>query len=295
MFCQNCGKQIAEDARFCPGCGAAVGGQPRQAAYQAGETSRPNEQAQQYQQPQYQQAPYQQPQQDYRQPQTAKKQKKKTPVWLVILVALAAFLIGKFVISPAMLTDSGSNKSTAGNTNSSNSSVSSQFPIETTPTVSVNADAVDTANSAYTEIFSSRYIVEDMAPSSMLLLDTNSYAIVYDYGGVERMLFGYSNDKVLQLVDTLYYPVSGYTEDQLAQLETTLKDYYAIYEQLSFCTVTYTQGTSYYKIVMTMTDLDKSANIQALSGTDLLTTAGADWISMSQSESDLLASGFVKK
>lgn len=25
MFCKNCGKEIAEDAKFCPSCGATIG------------------------------------------------------------------------------------------------------------------------------------------------------------------------------------------------------------------------------------------------------------------------------
>ncbi len=29
MYCTMCGKEIAEGSRFCPGCGAQLGGQPR--------------------------------------------------------------------------------------------------------------------------------------------------------------------------------------------------------------------------------------------------------------------------
>lgn len=34
MYCKNCGKEIAEGAKFCPDCGASTGAAPAQPQYQ---------------------------------------------------------------------------------------------------------------------------------------------------------------------------------------------------------------------------------------------------------------------
>lgn len=34
MYCKNCGKEIAPDAKFCPSCGASTGDAPAQPQYQ---------------------------------------------------------------------------------------------------------------------------------------------------------------------------------------------------------------------------------------------------------------------
>ena len=52
-YCSNCGKELADNAAFCPECGAAQQAAPQQPAYQQPQP--------QYQQPQYQQAPQQAP------------------------------------------------------------------------------------------------------------------------------------------------------------------------------------------------------------------------------------------
>lgn len=274
MFCQKCGKQIADTAKFCDGCGAPVSGSAPQQP--------------QYQQPRYQQAQYQQPQyQQTRQPE--KKQKSKAPVWVSIVVVLAVFLIGRFVIAPAML--SGGSDSSAGQ-----SSGGGQYTFETAPAPQVSSNASASAgSSAYAEIFSSRLIVEDMTPASMLLMDTASFAIVYDDGTVEKMEFGYQDDVIKALVDTAYYPISGYTDDQIAQLETQVKAYYAAYEQISCCTVTYSSGSSFYKVTLSFTGLDIADNIQDLVNVGMMESTSNSWISMSESEANMLASGFVKK
>ena len=70
MFCKSCGKQIGDNERFCPHCGAAVGA-PQQAAYQ--------------------QAPgYQQPYQQYRAPAAPKNNAKVFALVLSIVFGVAA-------------------------------------------------------------------------------------------------------------------------------------------------------------------------------------------------------------
>jgi hypothetical protein len=70
MFCQNCGKQIPNDAKFCDGCGNATNiqeqAQPQQSTYQQTQQNQPNQDTQQWQQPPQQNPYYNQPPSDNR-------------------------------------------------------------------------------------------------------------------------------------------------------------------------------------------------------------------------------------
>lgn len=100
MFCRNCGKELSEGTRFCNYCGT-----PQEVPQEPAPQTPPVQQVppQQPYQPPYQQG-YQQPYgQSYQQPpQPAPK--KKNPLTMVIaaVVAVAALLIGMFVVAPAL-------------------------------------------------------------------------------------------------------------------------------------------------------------------------------------------------
>lgn len=104
MFCRNCGKEISEGTRFCNYCGT-----PQEVLQEPAPQTPPVQQVppQQPYQPPYQQG-YQQPyQQPYGQPYQQPPQpapRKKNPLTMVIaaVVAVAALLIGMFVVAPAL-------------------------------------------------------------------------------------------------------------------------------------------------------------------------------------------------
>lgn len=278
MFCKNCGKQLADDARFCTGCGAVMdAGQPAQ--------------------PQYaQSAP-------------AKKQKKKAPVWLIIVAALAAFVIGKFAIAPSMMT--------SGDSGSSNSDGSgSQYSFEPAGTVSINEDydssyddgsgskysaettategsSISVSNSAFDEIFSSNYIVR--ADALFLGLDSAAFAKESD-GMIDCMEFGYKDDMICEMVETIYVDISGMSSDEQALTDSQMRDAFSSWEACGFCEVSYHQGSSWYTVTITLHDLDQSSVVKTAAENGMLALSyDADWLSISATEEDLLAQGYVRK
>jgi len=113
-YCKQCGAQLNESARFCPGCGATVEAEPGQQEYappgqpQQQEYAPPGQPQQQEYAPPPQQGyepPGYPPQQGYAPPPPQPEQppqaygyttppppKKKLPVWLIIVIIVVAFL-----------------------------------------------------------------------------------------------------------------------------------------------------------------------------------------------------------
>ena len=249
MFCSQCGKEIPDNTKFCSHCGAQQGGAVDEKPSQKG------------------------------------NDKKKNPktVILSLVVVLAVYLLGRFAIAPAMLSDK--DDANAGSNNQT-SVGSNQNDITEN-----NDSAVD--NSAYTEIFMSRNIV-DMS-SIFTTLDTMAFASADAEGSVEKLEYAYENDTIKEFVNVVYYPVTNMTEDQKLALDNSMKANFATMEEADFCTVSYNMGNNYYSVTLHFTDLDIAANIQKLHDFGMLTGEGTNKISMSETESNLLAGGYVKK
>ena len=256
MFCSKCGKEIPENTNFCSHCGAQQGDTVSEKSSEK------------------------------------KNEKKKNPktVILSLVVVLAVYLLGRFAIAPAMLSDK--DDTNAGSGNSSGVSVDSDFTKEDEgDVVSDNNSSAD--NSAYTDIFMSRNIV-DMS-SIFTTMDTVAFANVSDEGTVEKLEYAYENDAIKEFVNVVYYPVSEMTEDQKLALDNSMKANFASMEEADFCTVSYNMGNNYYSVTLHFTDLDKTENIQKLHSFGMLTGEGVNKISMSETESNLLSGGYVKK
>ena len=105
--------------------------------------------------------------------------------------------------------------------------------------------------------------------------------------------YGYQDDVVKQWVETVYIPVSEYTDAQKAEIETTMRAQFASIDALNCCAVTYKMGTNYFTVTCTYSDVDKAENYGELYNAQILQTN--TFISMSATETNLLAQGFVKK
>ena len=162
---------------------------------------------------------------------------------------------------------------------------------DTNNVVSDNNSSAD--NSAYTDIFMSRNIV-DMS-SIFTTMDTAAFANVDDEGTVEKLEYAYEDDAVKEFVNVVYYPISNMTEDQKIALDNTVKTNCASMEEADFCTVSYNMGNNYYSVTLHFIDLDKTENIQKLHDFGMLDGEGVNKISMSETESNLLSGGYVKK
>lgn len=244
MFCNQCGNTLAEDSQFCPNCGASVTPAPTV------EKSKPT---------------------------AEKAAKKKTPVWLTVVIVLAAFLLGKFVIAPSMLTEPDKTTDNPGSY------------TEDTSDTSIGAD-IPTVNPTYDSILTEAYIVHFQP---FFMMDTESFVLKQDDGIICCADYGYEDDVVKQWVETIYVPVSDYTDQQKAELEATMKTQFEGLDVLACCSVEFKMGTNYLTITCTYTDVDKADNYTELYNAGML---GANtFISMSATGESLVSQGFVKK
>lgn len=257
MYCNHCGAQQPDGSKFCSCCGGklALG----QAAAQPESKSQPV-------------------QRTHQKPRT-KKKKGKLPVLGVLLIALAAFMIGKFVIAPSFVSDSD-----AG-------SYSDSQTVQPQQSASSDSNADNTAaNPAYEAIFNDAYIVHFQMFFNM---EMESFALKQEDGIICCADYGYKDDVVKQWVETIYIPVSEYSDSQKAELENTMKLEFTAVEALSCCTVTYKMSANYFTITCTYADVDKSENYAELYNAGIL--QANSFISMSATENNLVSQGFTKK
>lgn len=260
MFCSNCGKQIPDNTKFCNHCGAQQ--QIVEGADSAPKTTENQKKIADIQ------------------PQESKKiPKKKTNIFIGLAVVLCAFILGKFVIAPSMVSDSGKENDT-GNQGS-----------QSQPTTENNSgSSVGSENSAYDAIFDDTYIVHFQTFFNM---GTENFAMKEDDGTIYCMDYGYKDDVIKQVVETVYIPISEYTDTQKAEIETTMKTRYASVDALNCCVVTYKMSTNYYTITCTYSDMDQPSNYSEMYNAGFLSKN--TFFSMSETETSLLGQGFIKK
>lgn len=257
MYCNHCGAQQPDGSKFCSNCGGKLAADQAAAKQQPQSKSAPNTQ------------------------QAAKTEKKKGKllVWGIALIALAAFILGKFVIAPSMVSNPD-----AGNHSGSQSSQSQQGG-------SSGSNSGNTAaNPEYEAIFNDAYIVHFQTFFNM---EMESFALKQEDGIICCADYGYEDDVVKQWVETMYIPVSEYTDTQKTDLETTMKSQFATIDALNCCSVTYKMSANYFTITCTYSDVDKAENYGELYNAGVMQTN--TFISMSATETSLLGQGFVKK
>lgn len=285
MFCSNCGKQLDENAKFCDGCGAqqGAGNDINSASNQQAPNPQQNVNAN------YQNAPAA--------PNSkAKKAPKTKNIIITVAVALCAFIIGKFIIAPSMISDSGSGSasgnsgSTVSSTDNTVSSAGSQTQSSISSNNSTYSSSAGTTSSDYDEILSQAYIVHFQPFFNM---ETASFVSKLDDGRIVCTDYGYEGDRVVQWVETLYIPVANYTDSQKTEVENTARNDCAKFEALSCCKATYKMSTNYLTITVEYNDVDKAENYSQLYNAGFLNTN--TYISMSATESNLIAQGAVKK
>jgi predicted small lipoprotein YifL len=166
-------------------------------------------------------------------------------------------------------------------------------PTEPTEEPTEPIGDVEVATS-YDEVFS-MYNIVDM-PALFMGLDSMSFAVGYD-GMIEKIELGYKDDIVYEMVNVVYYPLEGLTEDEIASLDTSMKELMAPYADLECCSdSSFTTSNNYYIISLTFSNLDNADNVKALEELDLIESDGTTGLcSITASEESLIANGYLKK
>lgn len=251
MFCNQCGASLPEGCKFCSTCGADLTAVPAAAPA----------------------APKPQPDPGVDSRTGSKPPKKKTPVWVTVLVVLAAFLLGKFVIAPSMLSEPDNTDGDSGSQTHQTSGTESTAP-----------------NPAYDAVFEDTYIVHFQMFFNM---DTASFVKELENGTICCSDYGYKDDVVIDFVETMYIPVSEYTDEQKTELESNVKASLSALEDLACCSVKYNMGINYLTVTISYSGVDREENYTALYNAGALTAN--TFISMSETEKSLLNDGFIKK
>lgn len=261
MFCNQCGTSLPEGSKFCSTCGADLTAAP--AAAPATPKPQPV-------------APPSQPAPGPNSGAVSAPPKKKTPIWLTVVIVLAAFLIGKFVIAPSMLSEPDSNSDNSG---SQTQQTSSGTETESTA-----------ANPAYDDVFEDTYIVHFQTFFNM---DMASFVKELEDGTIYCSDYGYKDDVVIDFVETMYIPVSEYTDEQKAEVESNVRASLSTLEALACCSVKYNMSVNYLTVTISYSGVDQAENYTALYDANILTAN--TFISMSETEKILLNDGFIKK
>lgn len=250
MFCSNCGKQISDNTKFCNYCGA-----------------------------QQQITEKQQKIDDAPTQQRERIPKKKVNTIVVLAVVLCAFLLGKFVIAPSMVSDFDKENDTGNQGSQTQQATENSSELST-----------DSNNPAYEAIFADTYIVHY---EMFFMMETANYAMKGDDGRIYCADYGYQDDVIKEYVEKVYIPISECTDVQKSDIENTMKSQFASIDSLNCCTVEHEMGLNYYTITCTYTDVDQASNYSELYYAGLLQENASP--SMSRTEEMLLNQGFVKK
>lgn len=242
MFCSNCGKQIPKDMKFCSFCGAQQTIKNDTASVT---------------------------------PQTApkadtKKPKKKSNIWILLVVVLVVFLIAKFISTESVNSD-----------DPTTSSITTTLP---------QIDIMPTPNAEYEAIFSGTSIVHY---KSFFNMETANFASKLDNGSIYFADYGYKDDIVKEWSETMYIPIDGYTDSQKSELKAQAKAQFAQYTSLDCCSVSYGESVYYFRITLEIKNADKPETYSKLYKAGI--SSSNTPISMSMTEDDLISKGFIKK
>ena len=156
-------------------------------------------------------------------------------------------------------------------------------------------DAVEAANPEYVSVFTEKGITDSSALAASGL-STEEFVLVNSDGLIDKMEYGYENDTVKIMVETVYYPLSALGTTDKAAIDAVMQEEFAAAEALDFVTITYAIEGDYYKIQITLNDLDVPKNIPAAVEAGLLQVdSSVIYISYEQSEDLLETSGYIQK
>lgn len=259
MYCTKCGKELNNDAKFCDGCGTPIGGVEVEVKQQP-------------------------------------KKSKKTGLIIAIVAIVLAFIIGILALI-GWVAEYYFQNLNVDDYNFEDLDIDVSDLIEGDVSVTENEDTVtDSTNESYVsyeEVFSYRNIID--SPAIFMMLDSASFVLASPDGMVEKLEFGYEDDMVKEMVNTVYYPITGLSAEEVDAIDSSMRTAFSTYESDGFCTVSYNSLSDYYVITIKFTSLDKAENVKKMGEYGMLTGTDVTVISMSETESGLINSGYIKK
>ena len=282
MFCSNCGKEITAEGKFCNNCGAPLAQPeapkeataPQPVAEPVVQPAQPVVPAQPAVQPTQPVVPAQ-PVVQYTQPGG----KKKGKGGLIVLFIVLGLLVVSFIVNTVQ-------KIQEDNT-PSDYSYNYDLALE-------DEDKAPVENPDYLEVFTSRNIID--TPALFMTEETSAIVSVDDEGMIEKIEFGHEDDTILEMCDTIYYPISEFTDAQVEAIDEAMRDTMSKADELDFCTVSYTTTDDYYIVTINSKDLDNALNLQSLSDAGVLGYDGfATSLSLNETVKNFIDQGYISK
>lgn len=292
MYCTQCGKYLAEGTRFCSNCGAPVGNVQQNDPYQQPQQVQPQQVQPQQVQPQQPQSQQVQPQpQQFQQAVTDKpqsKEKKKTPVWVSIIVIIAAFVIGKYVVAPILVGGGSSSKDKSRNDMSNDSSYSSDYSDYTDDSSS------NEHNPDFDAVFNDNGIIHMHAGDAAFVKESYTNGVHM----VECIEISYFRDEIWTVIDTSYVDLRGMSDEERDQMDRTIRSTFDVFENGITRVVGLYEGSDWYSARLSMISLNESNVLkEAIECGALTTTDGStpDSLSFLQTRSGLTSNGYIER
>lgn len=286
MYCTQCGKYLEDGTRFCSNCGAPVGNVQQSDPYQQFQQAQPQQVQPQQAQPQQVQPQQTQPQQIQPQPQS--KEKKKTPIWVSIIVIIAAFVIGKYVLAPILVGGVSSSKDKSQNDTLNDSSYSSDYSDY------ADDSSSNEHNPDFDAVFSDNGILHEHDGDAAFVKES------YANGNhmIECLEIFYSDDKIWAVYDTVYFDLRGMSDEERDQMDTAIRSTFDALANNSTRIALLDEGSNWYSARLDMYFLNESDVLKEAIDCGALATADGvapDSLSFSQTRIDLTGNGYIER